>query len=290
MFKIYEYKKNIKLANLSTVKIGGIAKWIVYPKNTTELREIYAIAKQNNLKSFVIGNCSNILFDDEGFDGVLISLKNFNKIKKIGDYVFVGAGINLFTLNIALSKLSLSGLEWSYGIPGSLGGLIYMNGGSFGHEICEFLEEVVVLNEDRIKRLKRDQINFQYRKSNLENCVILIAKLRLKHEKTESVFKKMQKFYENKKKTQPCDMPSLGSVFKHIKRDGEIVFPAKVIDELGLKGYSIGGAQISQKHAGFIVNNGNATSQDFKDLLDEICEKFREKNLNLEKEIVILEK
>lgn len=288
--KIYK-KENEFLSKYSTIKIGGKARYIVFPKNISEVKYAISQAKENGLKYFLLGNGSNTLFDDEGFDGVVVCLKNCNRIQKKCDYVLVDAGVNLFALNIFLANSNLGGLEWSYGIPGTLGGLVCMNGGSFGHEIGESVEELLVLDENlRLKYLKKYDLSFKYRSSNLEKYTILKVKLKLSEKKTDSVFKKMQECYEKKKNTQPCDMPSLGSVFKHFEKDGKIFYPAKIIDELNLKGFSVGGAQVSQKHSGFVVNAGNAKSEDVKKLIEILLSKMNEMGVYPETEIVILNK
>ena len=212
-------------------------------------------------------------------------------MQKNCNFVYVDAGVNLYSLNMFLAKSNLGGLEWSYGIPGTIGGLVFMNGGSFGHEIGEFVEELLVLTEKfRLNRLKKQDLQFQYRHSNLEKYIILKVKLRLFEEKSASVFKKMQECYEIKKKMQPCDKPSLGSVFKHIEKDGKVFYPAKIIDELNLKGFSVGDAQVSQKHAGFIVNNGKANSEDFLKVVDILSTKMKSLGFEPKTEIVILKK
>ena len=193
MFENIIKKENELLANYSTIKIGGKARYIVFPKNVLEIKSVLKEAKENNLKYFILGNGSNTLFDDEGFDGVVVCLKNCIRMQKKLNYIYVDAGVNLFSLNIFLAKSNLGGLEWSYGIPGTIGGLVYMNGGSFGHEIGEFVEELLVLTKDlRLKRLKKEDLCFKYRSSNLQNFIILKIKLKLLYEKSASVFKKMQ--------------------------------------------------------------------------------------------------
>lgn len=297
MFEEFEVKKNELLANYSTVKIGGKAEYIIFPKNYLEIKKIIKICKKNNKKYCILGNGSNILFDDSGFDGVLINLKHFNKVKLLDSQnnasdtkkVFVGAGINLFALNQKLKTLGLSGLEWSYGIPATLGGLLVMNGGSFEHEICEFVDKVFVFDGEKYDVLKRSELEFSYRHSSLKDrFVVLGAILNLKEEKCEVIQQKMQNFFESKKAAQSCDFPSLGSVFKRFQKNGEMVYPAKIIDNMGLKGVIIGRAQISPKHAGFIVNLGGATSGDFLKLIELVEEKFAEIGLKAEREIIIL--
>lgn len=288
MFERFECKKNVELKNFSTVKIGGRADYLVFPKNVLQLKDILAEIQQNKQKYFILGNGSNVLFSDDGYRGVVISLKYFDRISRFGNSVRVGAGTNLFALNVRLKEIGLSGIEWSYGIPATLGGLIFMNGGSFGHEICEFVEEVVVLKNDRILRLKKEQIEWGYRETNLQNVIILSAKLNLIPEKSAKIAEKMNFFLEKKRNTQPLDFPSLGSVFKVINKE-EIIYPAKIIDNLGLKGVKIGGAEVSQKHAGFIVNSSNATCQDYLNLMNFLQEKLAKIGVFVESEIIVLE-
>lgn len=290
MFEKYENKINEKLSEYSTMKVGGLAKQIVFPQNFLEVKEILKIGDKSKVKLFVLGNGSNILFDDEGFDGVIVSLKNLKKIKKYCDGVFVEAGVNLFVLNTQLMRWGLGGLEWSYGIPASFGGFVFMNGGCFGHEICEFIEYVIVLKNGKICRLWKEDIVFSYRKTSLSDCVILGAKLKLVKKESKKIESDMQFFYNKKKESQPCDLPSLGSIFKRSVVGDTTIFPAKIIDEMGLKGKQVGGAQISKKHSGFIVNVGGATSKDIKELISFVEDKFLSKGLRIEREIVILGK
>lgn len=290
MFEEFEKKDNVSLKNYSTIKIGGNAKVIVFPKNINELIEILKIIKKNKQKYIILGNGSNILFPDKFFEGVVVSLKNINHIEKKGKFVYVGAGVNLFALNISLANFGLSGLEWSYGIPASMGGFVIMNGGCFEHEIGEFVEELLVLRDEKLEILKRENLLFEYRNSNLrkEKYIVLSVKLRLFKEKTQKIREKMQFFYDKKKNSQPCDLPSLGSVFKRIDAK-ETIYPAKIIDNLGLKGVRINGAEISKKHAGFIVNVGGATCQDVVRLVKLVEEKLAQVGVFPEREIIVLQ-
>ncbi len=314
MFKGFEYLENADLKNWSTIKIGGIASYIVFPKNQSELAQILKICQKNKQKYYILGNGSNVLFD-AGFNGVLINLKYFNEIefddvrKDKSDngcscyenkddksliyneecLVKIGAGVKLFALNQKLKKIGLSGLEWSYGIPATLGGLVAMNGGCFGHEISEFIEKVLVFDGQKAIVLKKDDMSFDYRFCSLKDRYIILAIwLRLQKDESDKIEKRMLNFFERKKLSQPCDYPSLGSVFKQIRNADEIVYPAKLIDNMGLKGVKIGKAQISQKHAGFIINLGGATSADFLALVGLIQEKLREVGVEANPEIIIL--
>lgn len=288
MFDEFESIKNAKLSNYSTVKIGGVASCILFPKNYLEIIKILKIIKKNQLKCIILGNGSNVLFSDNYFSGIIISLKNFNKIKVCKNMVRIGAGANLFYINHKLAECGLSGLEWSYGIPATMGGFVFMNGGCFGHEVSELVEEVVAIKDDKVVRFRKENLKFSYRKSNLEDCVILNVKLRLKQDIKENILKNMNDYYTLKKQTQPCDRPSLGSVFKRVL-ENEIIYPAKLIDNLGLKGVKIGGAEVSTKHAGFIINSGGATASDFKKLIKLLQTELKKVGVEPELEIKIVE-
>ena len=288
MFNNFELIKNADLSKFSTIKIGGRAKYMLFPKDEKELKQILKVAKQNDIKTQTIGNGSNVLFDDKGFDGAILHLKHFDKIELRGEDVIVGAGVNLYGLNFRLKDYGLSGLEWSFGIPASIGGFVFMNGGCFCREICELVDEIKVLKEGRVLTLKRKQIEFGYRESNIDG-IILQIRLKLKKDDPKSIEKRMFEFLRKKRESQPCDEPSLGSVFKRVDSKNGKVFPAKMIDTLGLKGVKIGRAEISTKHAGFIVNLGGATSQDVKDLIALIEKEFEKYGVFVEKEIKILD-
>lgn len=285
MIENIEKKENINLAQYSTMKTGGIGKIVYFPKTHLEVLQILKSYGEENC--FILGNGSNVLFPDKNFNKILISLKYFDKFKVCDSVVIVGAGLNLFKLNNLLCQNNLSGFEWSFGIPGTIGGLVYMNGGSFGSEICQYVKEILVIEDKKLKCIKREDINFEYRSSNLKNAIILQIKLCLTKSNKETILKNMTNFYNIKKEKQPCDLPSLGSVFK-INFDKEIVYPAKLIDNLGLKGVKIGGAEISQKHAGFIVNSNHATSKDVLDLVEFVEQKAKENGVTLKREIIVL--
>lgn len=286
MFEKFDCKRNVEIKNYSTARIGGVVDFLIFPRNFLELKELLKEIRENELEYFVLGNGSNVLFLDEGYRGVVVCLKYFNKISKMGNCVRVGAGTNLFYLNHKLKEFGLSGIEWSYGIPATLGGLVFMNGGSFGHEICEFVDDVVVLNEEKIIRLKSNEIQWDYRTSNLKNMIILSVKLHLFNEKIDKIAEKMNYFLNQKKTYQPMEFPSLGSVFKIIQGENPI-YPAKLIDNLGLKGVKIGEAEVSKKHAGFVVNLGNATSADFLKLVSFLEEKLAEIGVYPDREIIV---
>ena len=281
MFDKFEKIENVNLKDYCTFKIGGNGKVIVFPRNVYELKKICKECEENNLQFFILGNGSNVLFPDYYFDKVILSLKKFDNIKIIRkNVVFVGAGVKLFVLNKFLLENSLQGLEFSFGIPASVGGFVCMNGGAFGDEVANHILRVKVLRDNKIIWLKRKEIDFSYRNSNIDD-IILGVEFKLKSEDKKLIAEKQQQYLLKRKETQPYDKFSAGSVFK---RQNNLI-PAKVIDTFGLKGVKIGDAEISRKHAGFIVNNGNAKAMDVLALIKYIKLKT---GINFEDEIIIL--
>ena len=284
MFEYVEKIENADLKNYCTFKIGARGT-ILFPKTLANLKKVIKDCENSHLSYFILGNGSNLLFPDHDLKSVLISLKKFDKIKILrststGAKVYVEAGTNLFSLHNFCALNALTGLEWSYGIPASFGGLIYMNGGAYGSEIANFVLRVKVLSGGKVRWLRRKDINFQHRKSNID-CIILGAEIKLTNGEKNEILKLQKQYLENRKHSQPLDKPSAGSVFKRNK-----LLPAKIIDEFSLKGSKIGGAEISQKHAGFIVNIGGAKSADVRALISFIKQKT---GINFEEEIIILE-
>lgn len=284
MFEYVEKIENADLKNYCTFKIGARGT-ILFPKNLADLKKVIKDCENSHLPYFILGNGSNLLFPDHDLKSVLISLKKFDKIKILrststGAKVYVEAGTNLFSLHNFCALNSLAGLEWSYGIPASFGGLIYMNGGAYGSEIANFVLRVKVLSGGKVGWLRRKDINFQHRKSNIDG-IILGAEIKLTNGEKNEILKLQKQYLENRKHSQPLDKPSAGSVFKRGK-----LLPAKIIDKFSLKGSKIGGAEISQKHAGFIVNIGGAKSADVRALISFIKQKT---GINFKEEIIILE-
>ena len=280
MFKNIEKKINADLKNYCTFKIGGRGT-VLFPKNQFEVKRIVNDCKKNHLDFFILGNGSNVLFPDDYFKKIIIDLRKLNNIKIAKQRtVFAEAGVRLFAFNRFLEQNGFAGFEWSYGIPATIGGLTYMNGGAFGEEVSNYIKKVKVLKNGKISWINRKKIDFSYRKSNILG-IILAVEFKFKNADSKIIEKQQKEFLEIRKKTQPYDKFSAGSVFK--RTDDKI--PAIMIDKAGLKGVKIGGAEISTKHAGFIVNNGDATSKDVKDLIELI----RKKCGNFECEIIILE-
>ncbi len=280
MFKNIEKKINADLKNYCTFKIGGRGT-VLFPKNQFEVKRIVNDCKKNHLDFFILGNGSNVLFPDDDFKKIIIDLRKLNNIKIAKQRTVIAeAGVRLFAFNRFLEQNGFAGFEWSYGIPATIGGLTYMNGGAFGEEVSNYIKKVKVLKNGKISWINRKKIDFSYRKSNILG-IILAVEFKFKNADSKIIEKQQKEFLEIRKKTQPYDKFSAGSVFK--RTDDKI--PAIMIDKAGLKGVKIGGAEISTKHAGFIVNNGDATSKDVKDLI----ELTRKKCGNFECEIIILE-
>lgn len=269
------------------LEYGGPADIFVKLNNIDELKFIVDVSKKQNIPITIIGNGSNILVKDKGIRGIVIKL-NFNEVVKENNILNVGSGVLLVKLaRIALDN-ELTGLEFACGIPGTLGGAIFMNAGAYGQEIGDKVIEIKYMDENlNIRTITKEKSQFSYRKSIFQknDGIILNAKIKLEKGIKENIKKKMDEYSKIRKEKQPLNMPSAGSVFKR----EENFIPAKLIDECGLKSYSIGDAQISSLHAGFIVNKGNATAKEITELIKYIQNKIKEKyNLIIEPEIRIL--
>lgn len=274
--------KNVDLKTLSSMHVGGKAKRIYFPKNIEQLNNIIKYSKKSSKKCIILGNCTNIIFQDKVYKDIFISMKGFDSVTCDGEVITCGAGVNLFTLCMFCEQQGLSGLEFAYGIPGSVGGAIAMNAGAFDGEICSLIESITILKDGGM--LCHNQIKYGYRSGPLKDGEILIeAKLRLKRQKNEEIIKKQAVFLQKRKNSQPNE-PSCGSVFK---RDGDVI-PSKLIDEWGLKGLRIGGAEISRKHAGFIVNRGGATFNDVKTLIEIVEWIAQNKGYSFKRELKIV--
>lgn len=281
-------KSGVSFSQISSMGIGGEVAALCDVKNMTELCEIVKFLNEHKIPYFVLGKGSNVVCRDEGYEGVVIRLVGeFSKIKRRGNFVYAGAGVNLFFLGTKLSEIGLGGLEFAYGIPGSVGGAAAMNAGAFGGQMQDRICWVEVLENNKIKKYFNKNCNFSYRNSIfLHNfCIILRVCFKFFQDDKENIVRRQQFFLEKRKQTQPTGLRSAGSVFK---RKNDFV-PAKVIDELGLKGKTVGGAMVSKIHAGFIVNLGFATCQDFLNLVSYIQNLVYNKHKQkLELEIYVL--
>ena len=270
------------LSSETTFLCGGKARFYVEVNNLTEFENIL---KLHNGKYYILGAGSKTLCKDTGYDGLVISTKKLNKIELKNNLLYAECGTLLFDLHEFCLNNELGGLEFSYGIPGSVGGAVVMNAGAFGGEVSEFVEEVVVFENGKRKTLGKSEISFGYRTSSLNGKNIEKVAFRLFHSPSQEIRAKQQEYLKKRSISQPNSTASAGSVFKRSNN----VIPAQLIEKLGLKGKKYGGAVISDKHANFIVNSGNATATDIEFLIDLIENKvYKEYNIKLEKEIIIL--
>ena len=289
----YIDKENIRydepMSKHTTLKVGGNCDVMVLPKTNEDILNVINFAKENNVPVTVIGNGSKLLVLDGGIRGIVIKLSSKFASYTIEDnYIEVAAGMSLPRLSIIAKDNGLSGLEFAAGIPGNVGGAVYMNAGAYGSEMSNIIEEVTFIDEAcNIKTISNEECNFAYRNSifRSKDYVILSTKLKLVHGNKEEIAALMKKNNDSRREKQPLEYPNAGSTFKR----PEGYFVGKLIDDLGLKGYQIGDAQISTKHSGFIVNVGKATAKDVVKLINHIKEKVLEaNNVKLEEEIIVL--
>ena len=261
---------NEKISNYTTYRVGGKARCICFPKDENDLIEILKLLKERKIKYFVLGNGSNVLFSDNIYDGVIIKLDNFNKINIHDNIIEVGAGYPLIRLSRDAMRNSLGGLEFASGIPGTVGGAVFMNAGAYGEDMSKIVESVTVVNSDlEIITLSNEEMKYSYRTSMLQDnldYVCISATLKLSYADKENLEKIMNERRERRMASQPLNLPSAGSVF----RNPEGMYAGKLIEDMGLKGYSVGHAMVSPKHANFIVNMGNAKASDIKRIIDTI--------------------
>ncbi len=273
--------ENEELKKWTTIRTGGIAKYMFFPDNIDELIDMIDFINKNNLRYYILGKGSKVLFSDNGFDGIIINTKNLIDFKIKEDEIEVSCGYGLQNLLKKALENSLSGLEGLAGIPGSIGGALKMNAGSYGYEFGNVVKKIVILNNGNIKE---EEYKYDYRKG-LNQGIYLKAYLKLSLSSKDYIKEKISEFMEIKKKTQPLDQLSFGCVFKN--PEGMSVW--KLIKEAGCDRLKIGDAAISEMHSNFIVNLGNARTQDIIQIIKIIKEKVFEKfNIILEEEVNIV--
>ena len=285
--------KDEPMSKHTSLKIGGAAEYFIKIKTIEELKYILELSKEQNIPLQIIGNGTNLLVKDGGIEGFVVKLEfNDFKIKKTKDEVLItaGAGLSLATLSTIAVKEELTGLEFLSGIPGTVGGAIRMNAGAYGGEIKDIVLKTKYIDyEGRIKTLTLKEHEFEYRNSIFSriNAIILETTIKVKKGIKEEIDAKIKEYAEARREKQPLEYPNAGSTFK--RKNG--IITSKLIDEAGLKGYSIGDAEISTKHAGFIINKGKATAKDVLELIDYIKKIIKEKfNEDIELEILVLGK
>ena len=281
---VYE---NIDLKKYTNYKVGGTGKLLVIPDTIEKLVELLNYLKENNIKYKIIGNGSNLIFVND-YNGVLIKLDKLNNVQINDKEVTAEAGASLIGLALKVSRMGLKGMEFATGIPGTIGGAVYMNAGAYKEDMASIIKKVKLLDEnDNIIELNKEDLEFGYRKSILQSkkYVCLEATLLLDYGDIDEIMALIEKRKQKRIETQPLEYPSAGSVF----RNPENGFAWQLIDDIGYKGKRIGDAMVSEKHANFIINVGNANGSDIKELIDEIKNKVKDKyniDLKVEQEIV----
>ena len=279
--------KDEPMSKHTSFKVGGKADLFVKAYSLEEIKSVLKVIYENNIPLFVLGNGTNIIVKDEGFRGIILQVKLEN-IEVNGTEVIVGSGVKNAILSKKLIDNSLTGFEFASGIPGTIGGAIKMNAGAYGGEMKDIVSEVTYLDyQGKICTINNSECEFEYRHSRFfyEKAIILEVKLKLEKGNKSEIEDKVKELLAQRKEKQPLEYPNAGSTFKR----GEGFITAKLIDECGLKGYSIGGAQVSEKHAGFIINKDNATSVEIIDLIEYVQKKVKEKtgeDIKLEIEII----
>ena len=275
------------MAKHTTFRVGGEADFLVEIGNARELSNIIKYLKQIDHKYFILGNGSNLLVGDKGYAGVILRLgQRFSEITVDGNSITAEAGAMLSVVAKTAAKQGLTGMEFASGIPGTMGGAVVMNAGAYDGEMKQIITEVTVMDENgEILTLDNESMEFGYRTSVIKNrpFIVLSAKITLQPGDEEAIRAKMEDFAERRRSKQPLEFPSAGSTFKR----PEGYFAGKLIMDAGLRGYRIGGAQVAEKHCGFIINIGNATAADISELMKEVAEKVEEKfSVTLEPEVI----
>ena len=287
--KVGKIIENPLMKKYTTYKVGGEALAIVMPDDIKSLVKLIEFVNKNNVKYKILGNGSNVIFKDELYDGIIINLSKLDKFEVDGTIITVGAGYNLIKLAMKTAKLGLSGLEFASGIPGTVGGAVYMNAGAYKSDMGYVVSEVKVLTPDlKIKTMYNKDMDFHYRTSFLKKnpgFICLETKIVLKKGNKDEILALLEDRKQRRLISQPLEYPSAGSVFRNPTGD----FAGRLVEEIGYKGKNIGGAYVSEKHANFIINKGDAKASDIKKLISEIQDKVKEKydiELILEQEII----
>lgn len=275
------------MADHTTFRVGGNADFFVEIGSSEELAGIIKYLKQTERSYFILGNGSNLLVGDKGYEGVILHLgSRFDRIDVDGKTIRAQAGALLSVVAKTAGRNGLTGLEFASGIPGTIGGAVVMNAGAYDGEMKQVITQVTVMTEDgEILELDNDTMEFGYRTSIIKNrpFIVLEAQMLLETGDVEAIREKMDDFAGRRRSKQPLEYPSAGSTFKR----PEGYFAGKLIMDAGLRGYRIGGAQVSEKHCGFIINVGNASAADISELMDEVAEKVKEQfGVTLEPEII----
>lgn len=274
----------------TTFRIGGPAAFYLVPEQAEEVKKAIAFANERELPFLTIGRGSNVLFQDEGYDGIVIEVgRGMEHIELMDDgKIRAAAGTGIGALAAAAARESLSGLEFASGIPGTLGGAVTMNAGAYGGEIKDCLVSATVLDADgAMQELEKDELELGYRTSVIQKkgYIVLEALFQMKEGDRRAIQQRMREMNESRRQKQPLEYPSAGSTFK--RPEGH--FAGKLIEDAGLRGYRVGDAQVSEKHCGFVINRGNATAAQVRELIAHVQEKvFQMSGIKLEPEVKII--
>ncbi len=280
--------ENASLTNYNTYGIKTSAKYLVKPDTVENLKGLMECIELHSEKYYVLGKGSNVILPDEEFEGVIISLENLDSIKINGNVVEALAGVTLSKLAFTCIDNNLGGFEYLALIPGSLGGSLYGNAGAYNHDIYEYLDSLVVIRNNKLITIPKSKIKYSYRNTEFKNSkdIIVGAKFLLNHKDKKEMLEFVNESRLKRTSSQPLEYKNAGSVFKNPKDN----YAGKLIEDLGLKGYKINDAMVSLKHANFIVNLGNAKSEDIKNLINYIkTEVKKHYNIDLELEQIIVE-
>ena len=277
------------LGAYTTFKIGGPADYLARPTTYTQIAEVIKLAEEHSVPYFILGNGSNVLVSDKGYRGLIIHIsQNLSHIETDGNRIRAGAGALLIKTAYEAKKHSLTGMEFASGIPGTVGGAVYMNAGAYGGEMKNIISSVKVLDRDyNIKDIPVCDMDFSYRHSIIEEqgMIVLEAEFELKQGDVQQIEQEMKRLAESRQSKQPLSLPSAGSTFK--RPEGN--FAGKLIMDAGLKGAAVGDAMVSQKHCGFVVNNGKATAEDVRRLIKHIQDTVYDRfGVHLETEVKML--
>lgn len=287
-YDINDIKIDEKLSEYVNFKVGGPADILLIPNSKEQVIKSIKICKENNIPFYLIGNGSNILVRDGGFRGVVLSLKNVKNIYVDGEKIEAECGVMLKEVSDKAIENSLTGFEFACGIPGTIGGAVFMNAGAYDGEISKVIESAEVIDENcNIIRLLREELDFGYRSSLVmkKGYTVLSAVFKLEKGQVKTIKELIEDLTNKRESKQPLEYPSAGSTFK--RPTG--YFAGKLIQDAGLKGYSIGGAAVSEKHSGFVINKGNATAKDITDLIKHIQDEVKKQfGVDLHPEVRII--
>ena len=284
-------KQGEPLCRHTSFQIGGPAACMAFPASAAQLRTIFALASEYGIEPIVLGAGTNVLAPDQGLDALVVETRTgMTKLSDLGDGVIEAeCGVTLARLATYAMERSLTGLEFAHGIPGTVGGGIYMNAGAYGGEICQVLESVTVLRRNgSIQELSAHDLDLSYRHSCLMDTgmTVISARFRLQPGDKDMIRAKMAELMSRRRASQPLEFPSAGSTFKRPATG----YAAALIEQCGLKGFTVGGAQVSKKHAGFVINTGHATAGDVLSLMDQVrAEVLSQTGIELEPEVRIME-